>query len=60
MRTLSKSREEFKVILLGKQERCLKEQERPLENKDKAKSRVQREQQKLVETNREQTVSSQI
>lgn len=40
MRTLSKSREEFKVILLGKQERCLKEQERPLENKDKAKSRV--------------------
>lgn len=40
MRTLSKSREEFKVILLGKQERCLKEQERLLENKDKAKSRV--------------------
>lgn len=88
MRTLSKSREEkFKGILLGKQEICLKEQERPqffgtyskmdkayleenkvfsvqeirkstinvpTENKDKAKSRVQREQQKLVEANREQ------
>lgn len=88
MRTLSKSREEkFKGILLGKQERCLKEQERPqffgtyskidkayleenrvfsvqeigkstinvpTENKDKARSRVQREQQKLVEANREQ------
>ena len=88
MRTLSKSREEkFKGILLGKQERCLKKQERPqffgtyskmdkayleenkvfsvqeigkstinvpTENKDKARSRVQREQQKLVEANREQ------